>query len=105
MTEVAMGGVTVACLAVLFLELALQARWDPRYFRFGILLFRQQVASTQTAPRLEEDLNLAFERSFWSPLTFRQLGDDGSWPALPNQEHRCDERKDHEHEDWHHPQE
>ena len=77
MTEVAIGAVTVACLVVLFLELALQARWNPRYFRFGILLFRQKVASTQSASGLEEDLSLTFERNFWSPLTFRQLGDEG----------------------------
>jgi hypothetical protein len=65
----------VAWVTLLFLELALAARWSAMYFRSGVLLFRQRVVSQQSAARLEEDLNLTFEREFWSPLTFRQLPD------------------------------
>ena len=75
MSDMAWAAVTVACLVVLFVEVALEARWNPQYFRSGILLFRQRVASTESIPRIEEELNLTFERDFWAPLTFRQLGD------------------------------
>jgi hypothetical protein len=65
----------IACLAVLVIELILTARWNETYFRSGIPLFRKRLSSSRPLAALEEDLNLTFERDFWSPLTFRQLGD------------------------------
>jgi hypothetical protein len=62
-------------VTILFLELVLAARWSPAYFRSGVPLFRLRLSGHHSAARLEEDLNLSFERTFWSPLTFRQLPD------------------------------
>ena len=65
----------ILLLPVLLLEILLATRWSATYFSLGVPLFCARVSAPGSLglDRVEEDLNLEFERRLWQPLIFRRV--------------------------------